>query len=168
MVIWWFYVLVLTASKTAWSLVSTIGGGHPQRTLLQMCLVCNHMSDMLLFTWSYAIVQVKESRVITQAEVARMRTGYNYKERINSLLTDRSWGWRLKERKWKTEDYTKVSRLGDWVTLLLIKLENTRGERMKEKTMTWATVLKMPLWDNIEICSWDHGFGSKEKWATYL
>ena len=68
------------------------GGGHPQRTLLQMCLVCNHMSDMLLFTWSYAIVQGKESRVITQAEEARMRTGYNYKERINSLLTDRSWG----------------------------------------------------------------------------
>lgn len=62
------------------------------RTLLQICLVCNQMSDMLLFTWSQVMVQVENSRVITKAEVGRKKTGYNFKGRINSLLTDRSCG----------------------------------------------------------------------------
>lgn len=53
--------------------------------------------------------------------------------------------------------------------LLLIKLEDTRGERMKGKIMSCATVVKMPLRGTFEICSWNHGFGSKEKsGATYI
>ena len=48
-----------TASTNTWSLVNNVKGPQrlqgmlrSSRTLLQMCLVCNQMRGMLLFTWS--------------------------------------------------------------------------------------------------------------------
>lgn len=60
-------------------------------------------------------------------------------------------------------------RLDNWTMLLLIKLENTRRERMKGQIMSWVSVLKIPLWDVFQICNCNHGFGSKEKTGgTYV
>ena len=60
-------------------------------------------------------------------------------------------------------------RLDNWMMLLLIKLENIRRERMTGRMMSWATVLKISLWDVFQIYNCNYGFGSKEKTgATYV